>query len=230
MIPSFVEKELSEQKARRRLPYPNVKIVHPKRNGRTTMPSFYELVLEGDEVEELGKEIEIYVIAERGQYMLYDPVANRVSHLSEILPISKIRQGVCLKTKKSVLALKEEFGKDLKFVNIVFCLVNVKGEWIPAVLYLKGALLQSWLVYKGKIEGDIIAKRLVLTLEDRKNGAVDYSVPVIKTFSEDAPLSDEDLSSIYSKFREEVEKYNIPDLELINTDTEDIETDTEVEF
>ena len=228
----FLQEEMQiQQSNKRNLGYPVLKIRHPIPSVKITEAYRIETVKNKDEKDfiELGRDIEVVFLAERGQYYKYDAALNKITHLTEILPIPRINSSVCLKTGKPIIKLKEEFGKDLTFVNILFGVVRQGKEWKPVVFYAKKSTLKGIIAIKEEV-GNIVGNLIKLGLKVEKNGAVVYAVPILKGFSEDLPpdLSPDYLNNLYEEFKSKVLQYNVRDERYEDTDTHT--EDTPVDF
>ncbi len=220
MRPSFLNEELQPPR-RRRLPYPVLKIRHPIPTAG--LKEAWIVEKEDGSIQELSSVVDFYIIAERGQYFKFDPVQNRTTILSEILPVQKIRTAIDLKSGKPIAELREK--EDLTFTNIVFGLVKTGKDWLPVVSYFKKSALKELITIKEEVGGVLVGKKLELGLKVFKNGAVVYAVPLLKGAKEDLPIADDRLTELYNSFKQAVAEYNTRD-EYSNDSVED----TPVEF
>lgn len=217
MRPSFLNEEL-QQPRKRSLPYPVLKIRHPVPSAGVKEVWVIE---DNGSTQELSSVIDFYIIAERGQYFKFDPIQNRTTILSEILPTQKIRSAIDLKSGKPISELKEK--EDLTFVSILFGLVKVGKDWVPVISYFKKSSLKELITIKEEVGGVVIGKKLELGLKVLKNGAVVYAVPILKGAKEDLPVSDDLLTEYYNNFRQAVAEYNMRDENDANSDAPPVE-------
>lgn len=196
-------------------------------------------VLKDGEAEKvLGKEVEIFVVAEYAQYFYFDAKLERITMLSQITKPSLIKQSIDLKSGKKVSEIIEKLksqGFKPTYTTILVVMVKEGNEWQEAILYLKGALLQSWLEITKELQGygaTHIASLLKLTLKGQKKGAVKYSTLALSEYKE---CYDEGVLAkgvlLLDKFKEEIKKYNAyePPTEELPVESEDVSDDS-VEF
>ncbi len=219
MKPSFLNEELKQPK-KRKLPYPVLRIRHPIPTAG--LKEVWIVEKEDGAIQELSSVITFYPIAERGQYFKFDPNLNRVTVLSEILPTFKIKTAVDLRSGKPISEIREK--EDLTFTTIIFGLVKVDKDWLPVVSYFKKSSLKELITIKEEVGGILVGKKLELGLKVLKNGAVTYAVPLLKSFKEDLPIADDQLTELYNGFKQSVVEYNTRDEYNENAE------DTPVEF
>lgn len=213
MKPSFLNEEL-QQSRKRSLPYQILKIRHPIPSAG--LKEVWVIEKDDGSTQELSSVVDFYIIAERGQYFKFDPVQNRTTILSEILPIQKIKSAIDLKSGKPISELKGK--EDLTFVSILFGLVKAGKDWVPVISYFKKSALKELVTIKEEVGGVVIGKKLELGLKVLKNGAVVYAVPILKGAKEDLPVSDDLLTEYYNSFKQAVAEYNMRDEYDANSD------------
>jgi len=173
------------------------------------------ILKDGENEKAIGKQVEVFVVAEYAQYFYFDPKLERITLLSQITKPSLIKQAIDLKSGKNVSELIEKLksqGFKPTYTTILVVLVRVGDDWQEAILYLKGALLQSWLEITKELqsyETTHIASILKLTLKAQKKGAVKYSTLALSEYKE---CNDEGVLAkgvlLLDKFKEELKKYN----------------------
>ena len=199
-----------------------------------------EFILKDYENEKsIGKQVEVFVVAEYAQYFYFDPKLERITLLSQITKPSLIKQAIDLKSGKKVGELIEKLkaqGFKPTYTTILVVMVKVDNEWKEAIFYLKGALLQSWLEITKELQGygaTHIASLLKLSLKAQKKGVVKYSTLALSEYKE---CYDEDVLAkaviLLDRFKEEVKRYNTyePAEELSVEPEEATSLDDNVEF
>jgi hypothetical protein len=213
------------QGSKRRLPFKKLVVNHAEQ----------KFLKEGEIEKPLGKEVEIFVVAEFSQYFYYDPKLERITVLSQISRPSSIKETIDLKSGRKMKEVIEKLNSQgLKpvYTTILVVMVKVGDAWEEAIFYMKGAILQSWLEiikYLQKQETTHIAKLLKLSLKGQKKGAVKYATLSLEDYQE---CNDGNVISkgvlLLEKFKAEVEKYNAYEpvkeelpVEEVNEDVED---------
>jgi hypothetical protein len=206
-INEYKAKLLQEAQGQKRgLPFRKLAINHTSQ----------EFVLKDGETEKtIGKQAEIFVVAEYSQYFFFDPKLERITLLSQITKPSLLKKAIDLKSGKPVAELVEKLksqGFKPTYTSILVVLVKDGNDWQEAVMYLKGALLQSWLEIVKELQGygaTHIANLLKLSLKAQKKGAVKYSTLALSEYKE---CNEEGILAkgvlLLDKFKEEVKKYN----------------------
>lgn len=173
------------------------------------------VVKDGEVEKSLGKETEIFVVGEYSQYYFYDPKLERITMLSQITKPALLRQAIDLKSGKKVSELVEKLksqGLKPTYTTILVILLKVDNTWEEAILYLKGAVLQSWLEITKQLQQQgttHIAKLMKLGLRSQKKGAVKYAT---LTLLDSQDTEDKDILAkaviLLDRFKEEVKRYN----------------------
>ena len=223
----FLQEE-NKVPVKKELSYPKLKIRHPVVAAKISEAWIIEDV-NGDVVE-LGKEVEIIIIAVRGQYFRYDTQLQRTTHLSEIKPSYAINSAKCLKTNKTIEQLKNEFKEkfkiEFKFVLIIYGVVKINNQWKDVIWYVKASSLQALV----EIQKELGVKTLSgyylnLGLKVNKSGGVIYATPVLKQAKNLSELSDSimktlpNLDELYENFVKEVSYYNSTETSSFNEET-----------
>lgn len=175
-----------------------------------------EFVLKDGNVEKvLGKQVELLIVSEYGQYVYFDPKTERTTILSQIKKPFEIKNSIDLKSGKKMSEIIENMkaqNTKLTYNNILLVMVKVGNEWQEALFYLKGALLQSWFEIVKEItasDNNIIGNIVKLSLKAQKKGSVRYATLFLEEF-----INCEDNNVISSavaflkRFKEEVKSYN----------------------
>jgi hypothetical protein len=210
----FLQEE-NKAPVKKELQFPSLKIRHPIAAAKITEA----WIIENGDVIELGKDVELIVIAVRGQYFRFDSQLQRTTHITEIKPIPQIRQARCVKTGKTVEQLKAEFGdnfkKEFTFAQVVFGIVKVKDKWQEVVWYVKNSSLRSMIDIQNELGlKNIVGYHLQLGLKVNKSGGVVYATPLLKQAKNLSELPDNilktlpDLDKLYEAFMKEVAFYN----------------------
>ncbi len=223
----FLQEEIKSP-VKRELQFTKLKIRHPVVAAKISEAWIIEDV-NGDVVE-LGKEVEIIIIAVRGQYFRYDTQLQRTTHLSEIKPSYAINSAKCLKTNKTIEQLKNEFKEkfkiEFKFVLIIYGVVKINNQWKDVIWYVKASSLQALV----EIQKELGVKTLSgyylnLGLKVNKSGGVIYATPVLKQAKNLSELSDSimktlpNLDELYENFVKEVSYYNSTETSSFNEET-----------
>lgn len=194
------------QGTRRGLPFKKLAVNHPTQ----------EFVLKEGEVEKvLGKQVELFVAGEFGQYFYFDPKLEKITLLSQIVKPALIKQAIDLKSGKRMAEILEKMkSQNIKptFSDILVVLVKVEDVWQEAIFYVKGALLQSWFEIVKEIsssDNTPIGNIVKISLKAQKKGSVKYSTLSLVEFEE---CEDENLITkgvlFLNKFKEVVKTYN----------------------
>jgi hypothetical protein len=194
------------QSTRRGLPFKKLNVNHADQ----------VFVVKDGEIEKvLEKEAEIFVVGEYSQYYFYDPKLERITMLSQITKPALLKQALDLKSGKKVSELVEKLksqGLKPTYTTILVILLKVDNTWEEAVMYLKGAVLQSWLEITKQLQQQgttHIAKLMKLGLRSQKKGAVKYAT---LTLLDSQDTEDKDILAkaviLLDKFKEEVKRYN----------------------
>jgi len=157
------------QSNRRVLPFKRLEVNHPDQ-------TFF--IRDADSKKELGKEIEIVILGEYGQYSFYDQKLERTTVLSQIVKPSLIKKAIDLKSGKPISSIIEKLkSQGLKPVynSIIIALVKTENGYDEALFYMKGAVLQSWMEITRSLQFPYIASEIRLSLKPNKKGAVKYS-------------------------------------------------------
>jgi hypothetical protein len=202
-------KELLQQEAlgsKRGLPFKKLAVNH----------STQEFVLKDGELEQvLGKQVELLVAGEFGQYYFFDPKLEKTTVLSQIVKPALIKQAIDLKSGKKMAEIIEKMkSQNLKptYSNILVCLVKVNGEWEEVIFYVKGALLQSWFEIVKEIANlgnTPIGNIVKLGLKAQKKGSVRYATLSLEEFidcQDNTVIANGVL--LLNKFKEAIKSYN----------------------
>ncbi|MBX0312931.1 MAG: hypothetical protein JHC31_14405 [Sulfurihydrogenibium sp.] len=194
------------QGTRRGLPFKKLAVNH----------SSQEFVLKEGELEKvLGKQVELFIVGEFGQYFYFDPKLEKLTVLSQIKKPALIKQAIDLKSGKKMAEILETMkSQNIKptFSDILVVLVKVDDTWQEVMFYVKGALLQSWFEIVKEIassDNTPIGNIVKIGLKAQKKGSVRYATLSLVEFIE---CEDEDLVSkgvsFLNKFKEAVKSYN----------------------
>jgi hypothetical protein len=173
------------------------------------------LLKDGDAEKVLGKQVELFIAGEFGQYFYFDPKLERITVLSQIVKPALIKQAIDLKSGRKMSEILEKMkSQNTKptFSDILVVLVKVDDKWQEAIFYVKGALLQSWFEIVKEItssDATPIGNIVKLGLKAQKKGSVKYSTLSLVEF---IICKDNDLVSngvaLLNKFKEAVKSYN----------------------
>jgi hypothetical protein len=192
------------------------------------------ILKDGENEKSIGKQVEVFVVAEFSQYYFFDPKLERITMLSQIVRPHGIKKAIDLKSGRPVVELLEKLkaqGTKPTYTSILLVLVKVDNEWQEAIFYVKGALLQSLLEITKELQGygaTHIASLLKLSLKAQKKGAVKYSTLAMSEYSE---CNDEKVLAkaviLLNKFKEELKRYNAfePPTEELPVEPEDTSDD-----
>ncbi|MBX0310279.1 MAG: hypothetical protein JHC31_00480 [Sulfurihydrogenibium sp.] len=193
----------------------------------------------GEVVQSLGKEVEVLIIGEYGQYFMFDPRLERITFLSQITKPALIRQAIDLKSGKKVSEILEKLkqqGMKPVYTSILLVMVKNNDNWEEMLFYLKGAVLQSWIEIVKELQGygvPYVASLLKLGLRSNKKGAVKYNTLTLQKYEE---CNNENLLAkavlFLDKFKEEIRRYNTyePSVEEIPIEPEETTLDDIVEY
>jgi hypothetical protein len=126
-------------------------------------------------------EVEVFFISEYAQYIYYDPQLQRLTLLSQITKPFAINNALDLKTGQKIGALvkkMKEADVKPKYISIFLVFVKNGGKWEEAVLYMKGAVLKSFMEIKQDLKNEqkeVISSILHLGLKPKKKGSVEYA-------------------------------------------------------
>jgi hypothetical protein len=214
--------------SRRGLPFKKLAVSH----------STQEFLLRDGELEQnLGKEVDIFVSAEFGQYFFFDPKIEKITVLSQIVKPAFIKQALDLKSGRKMAEIIEKMkAQNTKptYTDILVVLVKTENGWEEALFYVKGALLQSWFEIVKEIGAEEkipIGNIVRLTLKAQKKGSVKYSTLSLVEFID---CKDEDLVAtgvaLLNKFKESIKLYNQyepveeePVINIEETNNDDVE-------
>jgi len=124
-----------------------------------------------DNKRELGREVEMVILGEYGQYTFFDQKLERTTVLSQIVKPSLIRKAIDLKSGKPISFIIERLkSQGLKPVynSIIVSLVKVGNSHEEALFFMKGAILQSWMEITRSLQTSYIASELRLSLKPNK--------------------------------------------------------------
>jgi hypothetical protein len=192
--------------SRRGLPFKKLAVNH----------STQEFVLKDGELEtNLGKQVEMLVAGEFGQYFYFDPKLEKTTVLSQIVKPAFTKQAIDLKSGKKMSEIIERMkSQNTKptYSNILVVLVKSEGKWREAIFYVKGALLQSWFEIVKEIassENNVIGNITKLGLKAQKKGSVRYATLSLEEFidCEDGELITK-AKLFLENFKEAVKSYN----------------------
>lgn len=179
----------------------------------------------------IDRSAKIIFLKEYGQYTYYDPSVEKITIRSNIFPKWQAKEAVDLATGEPITKMKE-VNPDIRYTQITLILVNVDGNWIPAVWYLRGAALKAYLdmLREKKLRpSDYFGvKILEFVTEKKKKGQVVYYVPVLSNILEPSEKDAKVLLSLIPKtveeFRAYIHSYNgTPELAQKPVDTENDE-------
>lgn len=191
---------------RRGLPFKKLAVNH----------STQEFVIKDGEAEKvLGKQAELFIAGEFGQYFYFDPKIEKITVLSQIVKPALIKQAIDLKSGKKMAEILEKMkAQNTKptFSDILVVLVKVDNQWQEAIFYVKGALLQSWFEIVKEItssESTAVGNIVKLGLKAQKKGSVKYSTLSLVEFvnCEDNELIAKGVL-LLNKFKEAIKSYN----------------------
>jgi hypothetical protein len=160
-------------------------------------------------------EAEVFFISEYAQYIYYDPQLQRLTLLSQITKPFAIQNALDLKTGQKIGALVKRMKEaDIKpkYISIFLTFVKHNGKWEEAVLYMKGAVLKSFMEIKQDLKNEgkeIISSVLHLGLKPKKKGSVEYAELKLISYSD---MNDENVLAqaiiTLDKFKASLEDYN----------------------
>lgn len=172
-------------------------------------------IVKNGDVHSLGKEIDMLIVGEYGQYFMFDPRLERITFLSQITKPALIRQAIDLKSGKKVADVLEKLkqqGMKPVYTSILLVMVKNNDSWEEMLFYLKGAVLQSWIEVVKELQGygvPYVASLLRLGLRSNKKGAVKYCTLTLQKYEE---CNNENLLAkavlFLDRFKEEIRRYN----------------------
>ena len=126
-----------------------------------------------------GTRPKVRILKKMCQYTKYDVDDKSKNIYSNILPVSKSKKCVDLKTGKSIIKMMEE-DSQIKYQQITLMVaqdINTK-EWVPCIMYIHGAMLSGFINDETEPLNANIKTEMQFEFEERKKGKSKFLYPI----------------------------------------------------